>query len=461
MKKNAWIILIGTFILMIVGFYNGYPLVYSDTGTYIYSGFDKFVPPDRPITYGLFLWIFSFKFSLWPVIVVQNLITAFVLFEVIALFCDLKEKKFTFIYLSILLFLTFFTGLGWYSNQIMPDFFTPVMILTFALLIFNKNIPLPKKILLYLILVISIVVHLSHLMISLLLVITYFLAERILYKKRMIPQISLSPKITMSLLAAVLFSWLALSSIHYSFGGGFKPSKASYMFFAAHLTDAGLMKKYLDANCEKTEFKSTRLCACKDSLPTDIANFLWGPYAPFENHGGWEKGEQECREIVLKMFKSPRFILLNIYKSLTYGTVQLFKNEIGQGLSAYNPGSPPYGQIEWRFREELNNYMNSRQNRWNGAELNLKTLNTFHLIILLFSLAAIFYIYFLPSVQSLIKPKLLLFLMFCLLAIIVNSFVTAGLNAPCERFQARVVWLLPFALILILINHWKQSKINK
>ncbi|MFK8101257.1 MAG: hypothetical protein AB8G15_01985, partial [Saprospiraceae bacterium] len=58
-------ILLGTIILLFVAFYNGYPLVYSDTGTYIQSGFELFVPVDRPLTYGLFLRYTSLGISPW------------------------------------------------------------------------------------------------------------------------------------------------------------------------------------------------------------------------------------------------------------------------------------------------------------------------------------------------------------------------------------------------------------
>ena len=39
----------GGIILLVIGLWNGYPLVYSDTGTYIYSAADLFVPNDRPV----------------------------------------------------------------------------------------------------------------------------------------------------------------------------------------------------------------------------------------------------------------------------------------------------------------------------------------------------------------------------------------------------------------------------
>lgn len=68
-------IFIGAVILMTDAFYNGFPVVYSDTSTYLASGFEWETPFDRPITYGIFLRIFSLNgTSLWLVIFFQALI---------------------------------------------------------------------------------------------------------------------------------------------------------------------------------------------------------------------------------------------------------------------------------------------------------------------------------------------------------------------------------------------------
>ena len=46
-------ILAGCLLMMFPAFVNGYPLIYSDTSTYIHSAFEFLPPKDRPITYGL------------------------------------------------------------------------------------------------------------------------------------------------------------------------------------------------------------------------------------------------------------------------------------------------------------------------------------------------------------------------------------------------------------------------
>src|SRR5690606_18532607 len=123
--------------------------------------------------------------------------------------------------------------------------------------------------------------------------------------------------------------------------------------------------------------------------------------------------------------------------SITYGLIQLTQNDIGQGLTAYQEGSAPYGQIHWRFNHEINNYLNSRQNKWNGEGLNFKELNQRHNLVifvsLIFVLISLFY-----SNQFFISPQAKLIFVILMVGVVLNAFLTAGLNAPCERFQARV-----------------------
>ena len=368
---------IGTMILMIIGLYNGYPLVYSDTGTYIYSDFDKFIPFDRPITYGLFIKFFSLRYSLWFVIIVQNLLTAFVIHELLKTL-NINKNRFTYIYLSILTFLMLFTGISWYSNQIMPDFFAPIFILVIYILLKNENLSWYLKVILYLIIVFSLITHLSHLMIGSVLIVFMVILKYTL--KQYFYDIPIKKIISVTII--VFFSWLILPGINYVVEKKFILSKGSHVFLMAHLNDTGILEKFLKENCSNNEFEDCKLCEYKDSLPNNLGSFIWSSNI-IENTGGWINSKDEYNKIITATLKSPKYLFLNICKSLNYGLIQLTKNEIGQGLSAYNHGSPPYGQIHWRFNDELNNYLNSRQNKWNGVNLKKDTLNTIHLLILI------------------------------------------------------------------------------
>ena len=450
MKSLNKILLIslGALILLSIGLFNGYPLVYSDTGTYIYSGFDSFIPKDRPVTYGYLIKFISLKYSLWFVIIFQNLITSFIIFKTLKTL-RISSKNFNFIFLSVILFLTFFSGIAWYTNQIMPDFFAPLLVLSLYILIFDKNLSFTDNIFLFLILIISITVHFSHLILSTFIILFITVAK--LLSSKYLKQISFKK---ISLVFMVIFiSWFIIPGINYITEQKFILSKSSHVFLTAHLVDTGILEKFLTEHCNDKEFKDLKLCRYKDSLPTDLASFLWSGNT-LKNTGGWENSNEEYNKIIKAVIKNPEYLFMNIYKSITYGFIQLTRNDVGQGLTPYNKGSAPYGQIHWRFRNELNNYLNSKQNKWNGVNLSFKIINTIQTIILILSL--LFFIYIFTSGKKYIKNnESYTFVVFILGAIIINAFSTAGINSPCSRFQARVVWMFPFALIIFMLKNYK------
>ncbi len=449
--KTLWYLLWGTIILSIIAFYNGYPFVYSDTGTYIYSGFDKFIPLDRPVIYGLFLRYTSLGFSSWLVVYTQNIIMAYVLLKTIQLF-EIDKKYFPKVYYSTLLFLVMFTGVGWYTNQLMPDFFAAVTILIFFILHKKKKLFNVSGIVLILIFLLSLTSHFSHLLIGSALVIITLLAKTLSLSLD-----NIRPKRIFIVSAIVLLSWFIIPTINYSLEKKFILSKGAHVFLMAHLTDTGILKKFLDKKCSAPEFKDCILCNYKDSLPKDLASFMWSSNI-LDKSGGWIASKKEYDRIINETLTDPEFLLLNIYKSVTYGFIQLTKNEIGDGLSAYTEGSPPYGQISWRFNGEINNYLNSRQNQWDGVNLHRDSTNTAQTLVLVISLFILVILFSSRIFQKIDKTQKM-FLLFIVISIIINSFVTAGLNAPCARFQARVIWLLPLSLLLIGIKNYRLIKI--
>src|SRR5665648_926505 len=70
------LLIIGSILaLLLPALQNGFPLFYSDSATYIISGFDKFVPISRPMLYCFMVRHISLSFSLWLVLVFQAAIT--------------------------------------------------------------------------------------------------------------------------------------------------------------------------------------------------------------------------------------------------------------------------------------------------------------------------------------------------------------------------------------------------
>lgn len=441
-KINPAHIFTAAFILSCISLYNGYPLVYSDTGTYIYSGFEKVIPNDRPIFYGLFIKLFSFKTSLWFTVLIQNLITSLALFECFKLL-PVRQNHKDFIISTIAL--TLITPIGWYSNQIMPDFFAPVIALFTFVLLFKPNIPNWKFIAYSVIIIYGTMVHLSHLLLATGLA-AFILLLPILLKVFKLNNILPFTFFKRSILAGVLLlPWLTVPFFNYLIESEFQYSKAGHVFMVAHLNDKGLLKKILDEQCHTPEFEGNKLCEQKDQLPTDINGFIWaGDF--FENTGGWENSKADYNTVVKKSVTTPKYLLINAVKSFQYAGVQLLFVNVGEGLTAYNDGSAPYGQIAWHFHSELNNYLNSKQNKWDGSRLNFELLTPAFIVALV--LAACFFIAVKPH-----NPKrYITVLSFILLCVLLNSMATAMLTSPYERYQSRMAWLPLFLAIPMILD---------
>jgi hypothetical protein len=58
---------------------NGYPIVFADTGTYLAQAIHRFAGWDRPVFYSVFMLPLHATVTLWPVVVVQAVLAAWIL----------------------------------------------------------------------------------------------------------------------------------------------------------------------------------------------------------------------------------------------------------------------------------------------------------------------------------------------------------------------------------------------
>ena len=111
--------------------WNGYPIVFADTGTYLSQVVHRYLGWDRPVFYSLFMWPLHLGLTTWPVIVVQAGLTVLVL--------DLTRRALDvsrWWLLALTVFLAVATWLPWTVSELMPDLFTPLLILLLSLLVF-------------------------------------------------------------------------------------------------------------------------------------------------------------------------------------------------------------------------------------------------------------------------------------------------------------------------------------
>lgn len=444
------VILIGTLFICQAAFYNGFPLVYSDTGTYIFSGQEMSIPIDRPILYGLFIKFTSFGFSLWSTIFFQALLASYLLYKIILTFFS---KGTTIIFLSFVFILSFLSGLSWYTSQLMPDIFTAFSILAFYLLIMSKNANKREQFLLLFIFVLTVNVHYSNFLIALFLMLFLGVLYNFNKLKYLKQHFALKP-----ILIAFIISFITPFIINYSVGKTTKVNQGSQVFLIARMLDNGVLKSFLDDNCKDNNYS---LCSCKDNLPVDSRAFLWSSESPLYAIGGWNDSEIELNKIIRDILISPKHLSLFLYTSITSTVSQLFQNEIGSGLISdwyASTDSPPYYAIASHFPRELKQYEQARQNTnlW-GQKLDFSTVNYWNSILLF--LSAILLLFFLISKRlwGMLDSKTKLFIGIIFLGILFNAFITGSLANVYDRLQARVSWLLILTALIVAASQFKSS----
>jgi hypothetical protein len=245
MKKISWT-LFTTLLLISAALYNGFPLVTSDSGVYILSGFKKFVPVDRPITYGLFVRHSSLAVSLWFTIIFQSLILSYLLWLTLNEFIDTSIGRTS--KLLIIIFLISCTGLSWYSSQIMPDIFTGIGILCMGLLLLSTG-SLLRNILLSIFLLGAGLMHNSNMLIFSFLLLgllpvlfmTKFAKTAIIKKGRYV-----------YVFVLMLSAWFIAPTINYAMEGRYKTTGTPHAFLMAKFIENGIVDRYLTEHCDSS-----------------------------------------------------------------------------------------------------------------------------------------------------------------------------------------------------------------
>jgi hypothetical protein len=436
---DIFLVIFSSVLLCYMAFYNGFPLVFSDCGAYILSGFSLNVPLGRPIFYGLFIRHISMLTSLWAVIWVQGIIISLIVFYWFKYLSG--NENFRFYYLGYIFLITFFTGASVNVSQLIPDIFTPVVLLCTGLLLFASKMKIRDVIITTIILIYGIAVHNSHYLIVGIVLLIITLAWTIRIFREQLKSFALSFRRILYIWAVLAFSYLMVCTVHYSLGAGFKFSRTGHIFMMSRLVDMGIADRYLNDNCDKYHFK---LCEYRNQFPT---LFLWDvEKSPLYKTGGWlsETNKEEYSAIIRDIMTTPKYLHLYIIKTIESTAKQLFCFETGDTPKQVKD-SPSYYAISKHFPVSLREYTYTKQNY---GTLNVNLLNEKQKYLVVFSLFLSILFLLLPQ----FPVKFKWFISFILFGLIANAFICAAVSVVVHRYQSRVIWLLPLPLVLYAAN---------
>jgi hypothetical protein len=445
-------ILIATLVICQAAFYNGFPLVYSDTGTYIFSGHEMTLPIDRPILYGLFIKFSSLGISLWLTIFIQAFLLSNVLYLLVNSLFENNQFK---VFMTLILVLSFLTSMSWYSSQLMPDIFSALCVLVLYLLLISKGESIWYQGWLVLLFVFSVNVHYSNLLIMI------GVASMIgvwYWKKRKTEQ---RLKINFKLVGlAFVITIITPFIINYSVAKTFRNNQGSHVFLMGRMLDNGVLKSFLDDNCPQ---KNYVLCSCKEDLPENSRELLWSPDSPIHKLGGWTAIESEFNALLTDLFLSPKHATLFAITSFTATFSQLLQNEVGSGLISEwyaSPDSPPHYAIATHYSRELKQYEQSRQNKnlW-GQGLDFLTVNFWNSILLFCSLFVLVLFFSSKRLWNILSEKSKLLMYVILGGTVFNALITGSLANTYDRLQSRVSWLLIVLVWIFIFMYFNKIKI--
>ncbi|MFV3073917.1 hypothetical protein [Niveispirillum fermenti] len=427
---------LGAFALLGPALWNGFPVVFFDTGGYIKRVLDWDLEPGRSFFYGLFLFATSAGwFSFWGPVLAQAAATLWLIHLTLrshAIGCrDWPAAQVTGV---AAIGLSALTGISWYVAQLMPDILLGLLVLALWLLAFRWETLNPgERLGVAAIGLLALLSHMSGMGLAVGLVAVIAVA-RVLDRRC---GWALSPRLGPAA-GLVAMALLLMPTLHMALIGkqGYTPGGPAFVF--GRLVQDGLAQRYLERHCPDA---TIRLCDHRDRMPSTANDFLWHADSPFRVIGWWGGADAELSRLVAGIIREEPLAFLAT--GLRAAARQLVTVRTGDGLDEWHEVT------RWVFaafmpRQQELSFTTARQQRGEVTRGLFDTLNAVHVPVAHLSglgllLAAAW------GLRRGGRADLGALALFTALALLGNAFINGALSNPHDRYQGRVVWLATLA----------------
>jgi hypothetical protein len=419
-------LLLLTLLLLGVAVWNGFPLVFYDTGAYIAQGLAGAFFVERSPIYSLLLPATGAFVSLWLTAAAQALMTA-------TLICEMARAVAPRLSLGRLLgigvALMLLTGIGWYVGQIEPDCFTPLVVLGSYLLLFHvQDMTRGRRIATLLITGLAVASHPSHIgLIGGLLI----CAASLRLARSWLPQLP-QPQL-----------WPGLSVLraaYFGFRGDIFISRAGSVFVMARLMQDGIVQRLMTETCRPPgQPQPYTLCAYRNRMPHNANAWLWGEHSPFRVIGGFQRSDGEYGRIVRDSLL--RYPLMHLRAAILESVRQFGQFKTGDGIESQQ------AILVRSFREtlprQLPAYLAARQQT---ETIRFRVLNLVHVPVGVLSLAGLLMLLRHAVRRRRWREAALPATVF--LALMGNAIICGTFSNPHDRYQSRLIWVPVLVLLL-------------
>ncbi len=446
--EHGAVVLIAAFFVTWPALYNRFPLLYPDSMTYLDNG--------RQIARALFLHQFSpyygmrsFIYSLgilplhrnasaWPVVAVNAILTAYVLWLVVR---SILPRWAAAGYLLLIALLSLFTSLSWYVSLVMPDILGPVLYLSIFLLAFSgESLSRIERLSIDAIAWWAVASHATHLVLAAGLCL--LLAPMLLLERREMGRRSLAIGEVAVILALASAAHLALNG--YLNGeptiNGERPP-----FLTARIIADGPGRWYLQQHCGQLRWV---VCEHVGNLPGDADDFLWAPDGILQTATPAEEERLRQEEMPFVMATLRAYPRQELVRSAINAWHQLKTF----GLYDLDPSGWVLDTFDGVLPKAKSQYLRSRQAR---NLLHFDFFSTIQYWTVLASIAAIFALA--PGLWRRACPRLAWLGVVIVSTVLANAFVTGAMSMVDDRFECRVIWLVPFLAGLMALDRINSS----
>lgn len=449
---GAAAVLLAALFLSWPAFYNGFPLLYPDSMTYLDDGrvvaraiflhqFSEYYGM-RSFFYSLGILPFHWNISPWPIVGLQSILVAWVLWLVVRSFAPRHTIA---RYLAVILPLSVLTGVSWYSCFVMPDILGPLAYLAIYLLVFApETLSRVERWALCATAVWGVTAHSSHLLLAgglwlLLAVFAAFERHRFLSRIKALGMVA-------GILAVAAVVQLALNGFLYG-----KPSLNGERppYLMARIIADGPGRTYLENNCSQLKWA---VCNHLTQLTEDADDILWGP------DGAYGSASDDDREMMGKQEMPLVLATTRAYPREEFAKAEAnFRDQLmAFGIYGFDPSPWLLDQFNTTLPRARASYVASRQAR-DLLPLDLMTsIQSGTVSVSLGVIAAS-----IPFLWRRSSPRLAGLTVVVASIVVANAFVTGVLSTVDDRYGCRVIWLIPLLAAVFLLdwlNQWETAK---
>ena len=429
-------LVLGALILCWPAWWNGYPLVFADTGNYIAQVKLRFIGWTAPPFYSAFLSATDLGLSLWGPMLAQGLIAA----AVVALALDQFGLRRWWSLPAAYLALALFTSLPWLASQVTADFFTGIAVLSLALLAFGALAPWQRRVLSPVALL-AILAHQSHLPLALGLVAAAggigWLQQGRGAGWQALRRTAPAPALALAIAFAVNAFGLGIPAI----------SPFGNIILAARMLADGTAMAHLREACPAAQY---RICDHLAEIPPAATVFLWDRPGLWDALGGHRAWNAEAGRIIRGTVA--QYPLGALHALAANGVEQFAALRTGESIRPWAKEDGPRPQIARFFPAELDAFDQSRQQR--GLLLaDVGPFERLHVPIAWLGIAGLLGCLVIWR-RDRVVPGLCALV---LLAAVGNAVLTGGLSEVQNRYGARLAWVLAFTPGLVLAARLRDA----